>query len=105
MSEFIEENSRTVEFDLADIPESLIYKLPEDSFTYAPEKFGFNTHLALEYYENMFERAFPGLLRQFPCLYYMVEDWRERAIQRTPLEEIEAKKVVHENIDHADDQK
>jgi hypothetical protein len=51
-----------------------------------------NEHLHIEYYERMFEKAFPGLLQQFPCLYYMVEEWRDNAIKKTPLEEILAKK-------------
>lgn len=94
MAEFIEENIREVELDLDNIPDSLIYRLEEVDFTYSCEKFGVNEHLHIEYYERMFERAYPGLLRQFPCLYYMVEDWHATASKKTPLEEILAKKNV-----------
>jgi len=94
MAEFIEENVREVEFDLDNLPECVTYKLPEADFTYSCEKFGVNCHLHIEYYERMFEKAFPGLLRQFPCLYYMVEEWHETASRKTPLEEILAKKNV-----------
>jgi hypothetical protein len=92
MSDFVEENIREVSFDLENLPDSLIYKLEEREFTFAPEKFGINEHLSIEYYEQRFEKAFPGLLEQFPMLYYLVEEWRDEAIQRTPLEEIEFKK-------------
>jgi hypothetical protein len=94
MAEFIEENVREIEIDLDNITDSLIYRLEEVEFTYSCEKFGVNEHLHIEYYERMFERAFPGLLQQFPCLYYMVEDWHATASKKTPLEEILAKKNV-----------
>lgn len=92
MSEFVEENSRTIDFNIEDIPDSLIYKLPEVEFTYGPERFGVGMHLNIEYYERLFERKHPGLLNQFPCLYYMVEEWFEEATKLTPLEHIEARK-------------
>lgn len=91
MSEFTEENIRMEIFDVDNIPDSLIYKLPEVEFTYSPEKFGINEYLNIEYYERRFERAFPGLLQQFPMMYYMVEEWHAKATQLTPLEEILAK--------------
>jgi hypothetical protein len=94
MSDFIEENVREIYIDLDNVPDSLIYKIPEVDFTYSPEKFGVNEHMHIEYYEARFERAFPGLLQQFPCLYYMVEEMFEKATQLTPLEEIEAKKQI-----------
>ncbi len=92
MSEFVEENVREIFFDLENLPNSLVFALPENNFTYTPNMFAINEHLNIEYYEKRFERAFPGLLDQFPCLYYMVEEWRDKAIQKTPLEEILAKK-------------
>lgn len=91
MSDFVEENVREFEFDLEQIPESLTYKLVEADFTFAPERFGVNLWKHIEYYEARFEKAFPGLLRQFPCLYYMVEEWHQSALQSSPLEEILAK--------------
>ena len=92
MSDFIEENERTIYLDLEDLPDSLIYKLEEVEFTYSPEKFGVGEYLSIEYYEQRFEKAFPGLLNQFPMLYYLVEEWHQKATQLTPLEEIELKK-------------
>jgi hypothetical protein len=92
MTEFVEENSRTIDFDIEDIPDSLIYKLPEVEFTYGPERFGVGEYLNIEYYERLFERKHPGLLQQFPCLYYMVEDWHREATKKTPLDEIEERK-------------
>ena len=93
MSDFAEkENERTVYVNLEDLPDSLVYKLPEANFTYGPERFGVGEYLNIEYYEQKFERAFPGLLQQFPTLYYMVEEWHAEATKRSPLEEIEAKK-------------
>ena len=92
MADFVKENEREYVIDLENLPDSLTYKLIEADFTFAPERFGVNEHLHIEYYERLFERAFPGLLQQFPCLYYMVEDWQREATKRTPLEEILAKK-------------
>jgi hypothetical protein len=92
MSDFIEENERTIYLDLEDLPDSLIYKLEEVEFTYSPEKFGVGEYLSIEYYEQRFEKAFPGLINQFPMLYYLVEEWHQKATQLTPLEEIELKK-------------
>jgi hypothetical protein len=67
MSDFAEkENERTVYVNLEDLPDSLVYKLPEANFTYGPERFGVGEYLNIEYYEQKFERAFPGLLQQFP---------------------------------------
>lgn len=94
MSDFVEENAQTVELDLENIPDSLIYKLPEADFTYGPERFGVGEYLNIEYYERMFEHKCPGLLQQFPCLYYMVEEWHAEATKHTPLDEIEAKKQI-----------
>ena len=93
MSDFIEEeNVREVSFDLENLPSCLTYKLEEVEFTFSPEKFGIDEYLSIEYYEQRFEKAYPGLLQQFPMLYYMVEDWQKEATQLTPLEEIELKK-------------
>lgn len=92
MSDFIEENERTIYLDLEDLPDSLIYKLEERDFTFSAVKFGVGEYLSMEYYEQRFEKMHPGLLQQFPMLYYMVEDWHKEATQRTPLEEIELKK-------------
>jgi hypothetical protein len=92
MTDFIEqENIRMELLDIDNLPDSLIYKLPEAEFTYSPERFGIGEYLNIEYYESRFERAFPGLLQQFPMMYYMVEEWHANATKRTPLEEILAK--------------
>ncbi len=92
MSDFVEENERTIYLDLEELPDSLIYKLEEREFIYSPEKFGVGEYLSIEYYEQRFEKAYPGLLQQFPMLYYLVEEWHQKATQLTPLEEIELKK-------------
>lgn len=90
--EIVEENERTEIINLEDLPDHLIFKLPEVEYTYSCERFGVNEHLNIEYYERQFEKLFPGLLKQFPCLYYMVENRMEEANQRSPLEEIEFRK-------------
>lgn len=92
MADFVEENVRTEMIDLADLPESLIYKLPEIEYTYSSLRFGVGQWQTIEYYEERFEKAYPGLLSQFACLYYMVEEWHAAATKRTPLEEILSKK-------------
>jgi hypothetical protein len=93
MAEFEErENEREINIDLDNLPNSLIFKLEDAEFTYSPLKFGIGERYTIEYFEKMFERAFPGLLQQFPCLYYMVEEWREQASLRTPLEHLEVRK-------------
>jgi hypothetical protein len=85
ISEIIREPT-VFELDLENLPSSLIYKLEDWDFTVAPEKFGFNEWKQLHWYE----RKMPaGLLEQWPCLYYMVEDMCRLATQMTPLEEME----------------
>jgi hypothetical protein len=93
MSDFVEENERIIHLDLADLPNSLVYKLEEIEYTFNPLKFGIGEYLSIEYYERRFEKAYPGLLDQFPCLYYMVEEWHAEASKHTPLEEIELKRA------------
>mgnify|MGYP000917989439 CR=1 FL=1 len=97
MSDFIEENSRTVDFNIEEIPESLTYKIPEVEFTYSPIRFGVGEYLEIEYYERLFERKHPGLLHQFPMLHYLVEEWHAEATKMTPLEHIEARKQETSN--------
>jgi len=98
MSDFVaeEENVRNIEINLEELPESLIYKIPEIEWTFSPERFGVGEYLHIEYYEARFEKAYPGLLQQFPMLYYMVEEWHAEATKRTPLEEILMKKELNQ---------
>ena len=98
MSDFVaeEENVREIEINLEELPENLIFKLPEVEWTFRPEKFAVGEYLHIEYYERRFEKCFPGLLQQFPMLYYMVEEWHAEAIKRTPLEEILMKKELNQ---------
>jgi hypothetical protein len=98
MSDFVaeEENVRNIEINLEELPESLIYKIPEIEWTFSPERFGVGEYLHIEYYEARFEKAYPGLLQQFPMLYYMVEEWHAKATKRTPLEEILMKKELNQ---------
>jgi hypothetical protein len=92
MADFVKENEREFIIDLENLPSCLTYKLEDAEFTYSPLKFGIGERYTIEYYEKMFDKAFPGLLQQFPCLYYMVEEWRDEAIKKTPLEHLEARK-------------
>ena len=83
---FIIREPSDVELDLDDLPLSLIYKLEDIEYTFASEKFGFNEWKQLDWYER---RMPAGLLEQWPCLYFMVEDMWRGATQLSPLEEIE----------------
>jgi hypothetical protein len=87
--EQIQENIREIFIDLEEIPNSLIFKIPDiEEIPGEPisEKFGFNDWKKIEYY---FNRIPAGLIEQFPCLYYMLENYWQTAIQKTPLEEME----------------
>lgn len=86
MSDFVEENVREIFIDLEDLPSSLVYKLEEVKFTFSGLRFGFDEWKQIEYYEK---RMPPGLLNQFPCLFYMLEDYWKEATKMSPLEEIE----------------
>jgi hypothetical protein len=92
MSEFQneakQENVREVSIDLENIPDSLVYKLEEVEFTYNPVRFGMDW-MDIDYYVR---RVPIGLIEQFPCLSYLLEDYWREATQRTPLEEIEYRK-------------
>lgn len=88
MSEFLEENVREVFIDLENLPNSMIYKLEEVEFTYSAFKFGMDWQ-DIDYYYN---RIPIGLIDQFPCLSYLLEDYWREATSRTPLEEIEFRK-------------
>lgn len=98
MSDFVaeEENVREIEINLEELPDNLIFKLPEVEWTFRPEKFAVGEYLHIEYYERRFEKCFPGLLSQFPMLYYLVEEWHAEATSRTPLEEILMKKEINQ---------
>jgi len=97
ISEIISEPT-VFQLDLENLPLSLIYKLEDVEFTFEPEKFGFNEWKQLDWYER---RMPAGLLKQWPCLYYMVEDmWRE-ATQMTPLEEMEMRRGLSEALTDA----
>jgi hypothetical protein len=85
MTEFLKENIREVSIDLENIPDSLVYKLEEVEFTYNPARFGMDW-MDIDYYVK---RVPIGLIEQFPCLSYLLEDYWREATQRTPLEEIE----------------
>ena len=90
----IQENIREIFIDLEEIPNSLIFKIPDiEEIPGEPisEKFGFNDWKKIEYYVN---RIPAGLIEQFPCLYYMLENYWQTAIQKTPLEEIEERACI-----------
>lgn len=89
-----EENVREVFIDLENIPDSLVYKLEEVEFTFNPAKFGFDEWREIDFYVN---RIPSGLMEQFPCLEYLLEDYWREATKMTPLEEIEYRKYLAEN--------
>lgn len=90
---FLEEDIREIELDLNNLPDSLIYKLPEIEFTHSASKFGMDWQ-EIDYYKN---RIPAGLLDQFPCLYYLLVDYWKEATSRTPLEEIELRTGIYES--------
>lgn len=99
MSEFlneesVEENVREIFINLEDLPASLVYKLEDLEFTFSGLKFGFDEWKQIEYYEP---RMPPGLLQQFPCLEYMLEDYWHEATRHTPLEELEYRRNLAES--------
>jgi len=88
MTEFLKENIREVSIDLENIPDSLVYKLEEVEFTYNPVRFGMDW-MDIDYYVR---RVPIGLIEQFPCLSYLLEDYWREATKMTPLQEIEYRK-------------
>ena len=80
MAEFLEENIRDVIIELP------FYKLEEVEWTFSAAKFGFTDWKEKEYY---YHRIPAGLMEQFPCLSYMLDDYWLEATRHTPLEEIE----------------
>jgi len=92
--ELMEENIREIFINLEKLPNSLIYKLDDVEFTFSSYKFGFDEWKQIEYYEP---RMPPGLLEQFPCLEYMLEDFWREATRHTPLEEIEYRRNLAES--------
>lgn len=91
--EFLQEDVREIELDLNNLPNALIYKLPEVEFTHSASKFGMDWQ-DIEYYEK---RIPAGLIDQFPCLYYLLVDYWKEATSRTPLEEIELRSGIYES--------
>jgi hypothetical protein len=93
MSKFIEENVREVFIDLDNLPNSLVYRLEEGEFTYSPARFGMDWQY-IDYYYNRIPK---GLIEQFPCLAYLLEDYWREATKLTPLEEIEYRRNLAES--------
>jgi hypothetical protein len=90
----LEEDIRHIEIDLNNIPDALIYKLPDmPEFEYNASKFGMDWQ-EIDYYKN---RIPAGLIEQFPCLYYLLVDYWKEATSRTPLEEIELRTGIYES--------
>jgi hypothetical protein len=87
------ENIREVFIDLDNLPDSLVYRLEEVEFTYSAARFGMGWQ-DMDYYYN---RIPAGLMEQFPCLSYMLEDYWKEATKMTPLEEIEYRRNLAEN--------
>jgi hypothetical protein len=89
LSETKEENIREVFIDLENIPNSMVYRLEEVEFTFSASRFGMEWQ-DIDYYRN---RIPSGLIEQFPCLSYLLEDYWREATKMSPLEEIEARKI------------
>jgi hypothetical protein len=87
------ENVREVFIDLENLPDSLVYKLEEVEFTFSPSRFGMGWQ-EMDYYYNRIPK---GLMEQFPCLSYMLEDYWLEATKMTPLEEIEYRRKLAES--------
>jgi hypothetical protein len=88
LSEAKEENIREVFIDLENIPDSLVYRVEEIEFTFSASRFGMEWQ-DIDYYRNRIPR---GLIEQFPCLSYLLEDYWREATKMSPLEEIELRK-------------
>lgn len=87
------ENIREVFIDLDNLPDSLVYRLEEVEFTYSAARFGMGWQ-DMDYYYNRIPK---GLMEQFPCLSYLLEDYWKEATKMTPLEEIEYRRSLVEN--------
>ena len=88
----VETDVRDIEIDLNNIPDSLIYTIPENETIFTPSKFGMDWQ-EIDYYKN---RIPAGLIEQFPCLYYLLVDYWKEATSRTPLEEIQFRTGIYE---------
>jgi len=86
----MEENVRTVEIENVETLFNFVKKeeIVEDNII---NNFGFEEWKQIDYYKN---RVPMGLIEQWPCLYYLLEDYWKEAIKKTPLEEIEDRKVT-----------
>ena len=84
----MEENVKTVEIENVETLFNFVkdYEENEDNIK---NKFGFEEWKQIDYYKN---RVPIGLIEQWPCLYYLLEDYWKEAIKKTPLEEIEDRK-------------
>ena len=86
----MEENVKTVEIENVETLFNFVkdYEENEDNIK---NKFGFEEWKQIDYYKN---RVPIGLIEQWPCLYYLLEDYWKEAIKKTPLEEMEDRKVT-----------
>jgi len=84
----MDENVRTVEIENVETLFNFVKKeeIVEDNII---NNFGFEEWKQIDYYKN---RVPMGLIEQWPCLYYLLEDYWKEAIKKTPLEEIEDRK-------------
>jgi hypothetical protein len=84
----MEENVKTVEIENVETLFNFVkdYEENEDDIK---NKFGFEEWKQIDYYKN---RVPIGLIEQWPCLYYLLEDYWKEAIKKTPLEEMEDRK-------------
>jgi len=81
-----EENIRYVEIE--NINNIFKFVKLEDDEPMEPisTRFGFDEWKQIDYYRNRIPK---GLIEQWPCLYYLLENYWQEAIKKTPLQEIE----------------
>lgn len=95
----MEENVKTVEIENVETLFNFVKDYEEGGVVGEPgfptddikNKFGFEEWKQIDYYKN---RVPIGLIEQWPCLYYLLEDYWKEAIKKTPLEEMEDRKVT-----------
>ena len=85
----MDENVRTVEIENVETLFNFVKDDQEAIDESIINNFGFEEWKQIDYYKN---RVPMGLIEQWPCLYYLLEDYWKEAIKKTPLEEMEDRK-------------
>ena len=87
----MDENVRTVEIENVETLFNFVKDDQEAIDESIINNFGFEEWKQIDYYKN---RVPMGLIEQWPCLYYLLEDYWKEAIKKTPLEEMEDRKRI-----------